>query len=227
MKKYVLCLIAFLSSGWLYANHWTPESSQFEDNMNLTGVIVINGVEQMSAHYEVGAFCGDECRGSVLPTYFSPTQRYLVQLTVFGVSGDSITFKIFDHDQGLELDLQSPETVIFNSDGYGTLANPYVLEFTINQPDPGPTPLPSEVVITLYPGWNWISYLLTTEIPLAEALINLTPSQGDLIKDIAKNCYYNASSSQWEGSLNTMIPGRGYMYLNKSTETKTFTYPSY
>lgn len=227
MKRGIIFLFVLLSNGWLYANHWIPEDAQFEDNMTLTGVIIINGVEQLSADYELGAFCGDQCRGSVMPMYFPPTQRYIVQLTVFGETGDQLTFKIFDHSQGLELDVESPEAVTFNGDGYGTLANPYLLEFTIHQPDPGSIPLPSEVVITLKPGWNWISYLLTVEKPLAEVFVNLTPSPGDLIKEMTRYSTYRVESSQWEGSLDTMIPGRGYIYLNSSTETKTFTYPSY
>ena len=130
MKKAILLLFICLSNGWLFANHWTPDDSTYEDNMTLTGVIQINGVEQQSTTLEVGVFCGDECRGSGMPIYFFPTQRYIVQLLIFGETGHQLTFKLYDHDLGQELNLVSPEAVTFNSDGYGSLSNPYVLNFT-------------------------------------------------------------------------------------------------
>ena len=132
MKKTVLIMLICLSSGWLFANHWTPDDSTYEDNMPLTGVIQINGVEQQSTTFEVGVFCGDECRGSGMPIYFFPTQRYVVQLLIFGETGHQLTFKLYDHALGQELNLVSPEAVTFISDGYGSLSDPYVLDFTEN-----------------------------------------------------------------------------------------------
>ena len=132
MKRIAILLLICLSNGWLFANHWTPNHSSYEDNMTLTGVIQINGVEQQSTTLEVGVFCGEECRGSGYPTYFLPTQRYVVQLLIFGEPGDQLTFKLFDSDSGQELDLASPDAVTFVANGYGTLFVPYVLNFTGN-----------------------------------------------------------------------------------------------
>jgi len=134
MKKAVLLLLICVSSGWLFANHWTPNDSEYEDNMTLTGVIQIDGVEQQSTALEVGVFCGEECRGSGYPTYFFPAQRYVIQLLVFGESGDSLTFKLFDSDSGQELNLVSPDAVTFNANGYGSLYDPLILNFTGNVP---------------------------------------------------------------------------------------------
>ena len=134
MKRAVILLFIFLSNGWLFANHWTPNDSEYEDNMTLTGVIQIDGVEQQSTALEVGVFCGEECRGSGYPTYFFPAQRYVIQLLVFGESGDSLTFKLFDSDSGQELNLVSPDAVTFNANGYGSLYDPHILNFTGNVP---------------------------------------------------------------------------------------------
>lgn len=135
MKKTLLLLLVCLSNGWLFANHWTPNDSEYEDNMTLTGVIQIDGVEQQSTALEVGVFCGEECRGSGYPTYFFPAQRYIIQLLVFGESGDSLTFKLFDSDSGQELNLVSPDAVTFNANGYGSLYDPHILNFTGNVPE--------------------------------------------------------------------------------------------
>ena len=130
MKKVVLLLLICVSSGWLFANHWTPNDSDYEDNMTLTGIVQINGVEQQSTTLEVGVFCGEECRGASMATYFFPTQRYVVQLLIFGEVGDQLTFKLYDNNSGQELSLASPDPVTFNANGYGSLSEPYVLDFT-------------------------------------------------------------------------------------------------
>lgn len=77
--------------------------------------------------------------------------------------------------------------------------------------------------ITLNPGWNWIGYLLETEMPIETALGNLTPADGDMIKSQNKFSTYKASSGLWEGTLKTMTPGSGYIYLRNAEQT-TFTY---
>lgn len=197
-------------------NYWVVDDSQFEDNMTLTSVIQIDGLEQQSEDLEVGVFCGEQCRGSQKACYFPPRQRYIVQLTVFGENGDQLTFKLYDHAFEQELDLVSPEAVTFRTDGYGNLSSPYVLNFTST------TPEPTGVVITLKPGWNWISYLLETETPIEEALINLTPFEGDMIKSQDGNSTF--INGHWNGTLFNMIPGNGYIYLREGEQT-TFTYP--
>ena len=130
MKKILLLLLVCMSNGWLFANHWTPNDSAYENNMTITGVIQINGVEQYSTTLEVGVFCGEECRGSGYAIYFFPTQRYIIQLLVFGENGNPLTFKLYDSDLGEGINLVSPDPVTFNPNGYGSLSDPYVLNFT-------------------------------------------------------------------------------------------------
>ena len=91
--------------------------------MTLTGSYRLT-VLSSSLTTEVGVFCGEECRGSGYPTYFLPTQRYVIQLLIFGEPGDQLTFKLFDSDSGQELDLASPYPVTFVANGYGTLFAP-------------------------------------------------------------------------------------------------------
>ena len=109
--------------------HWVPSVDQYEDYMMVTGVVQIDGVEQATTTLELAAFCGDECRGAALASYFPPTDRYVYQLAVYGVSGNTFTFKLFDHEQQEELQLVSPEAVSYQENGYGRLADPYVLNF--------------------------------------------------------------------------------------------------
>jgi len=113
-----------------FVNHWTPETSLYEDNMTFTCVLQLDGVEQYTTMLEVGAFCGEECRGSQRATYFAPTDRYIIQMTVFGEVNDMISFRLFDHQQNAELILTPPTPVPFTTNGYGSLFNPYILNFT-------------------------------------------------------------------------------------------------
>jgi hypothetical protein len=110
-------------------NHWEPEISDYEENMSITCILQFDGVEQHSSMYEVGAFCGTECRGSQCATYFSPTDRYIIQMAVFGEVNDVISFRLYDHLQNTESVLTPPASVTFTTDGYGSLFDPYVLNF--------------------------------------------------------------------------------------------------
>ena len=87
-----------------------------------------------------------------------------------------------------------------------------------------PDPERGDVVIALTPGWNWISYLPTTEMTVESAFANLSPNDGDMVKTQDAFCTYNASTGQWSGGLNTFSPGRGLIYL-RNGGTTTFTYP--
>lgn len=134
MKRVIALLVACLSGTLLLANHWTPQSAAYSDNMPLYGVVQINGVEQYSDQLEVGVFCGDECRGSAIASEFFLTHRYLVLPTIYGNNGDQLTFKLYDHCLGEEFALASPAAVTFNEDGYGNPIEPYVLNFIGDDP---------------------------------------------------------------------------------------------
>ena len=111
-------------------NYWIPvPAGEYPESMTIIGVIEINGVEQYSEELEVGVFCGDECRGTAFANEFYITRRYLAQINVFGEENHILTFRLYDHGLQQELDLNSPEAIAFNEDGYGALLNPYVLNF--------------------------------------------------------------------------------------------------
>lgn len=218
MRNAIITLLVLLCNTVFAQNHWIPNTAPYEDYMYMVVVVQIDGVEQNSDIFEVGAFCGDECRGSARAVYFPPTDRYLYQLPVYGNSGDVITFKLYDHEQQQEVIGCEAAEVMYADDGYGALANPYVMNFVME------TPQPSGVLIELEPGWNWISYVLEIEIPLEEALANLVPVEGDIIKSQKGYSRYDETEGLWKGNLTTMKPGKGYIYL-RNGEATTFTYP--
>ena len=79
--------------------------------------------------------------------------------------------------------------------------------------------------ITLNPGWNWIGFPSAQAITLSEALAGITPNEDDVIKGSGSNASYTADYG-WNGSLTSLTPGMGYMYLNGGTSALTLTYPA-
>ena len=135
MKKTALLTVACMMCSMLFANHWVPETGSFQFYMALTSVIQIDGVEQASDQLEVGAFCGDQCRGSRMAEYWSfppvpELSRYVVYLQVFGNEGDQITFKLYDHSTNQELDLISPYPIVWAQTTPYNEINPCILNFT-------------------------------------------------------------------------------------------------
>lgn len=216
MKKLMLSLLVLLCGTAFAQNHWTPNTDPYEDYMAMIVVVQLDGEEQASTTLEIGAFCADECRGSAFAAYFPPTDRYLYQLPVYGNTGDVITFKLYDHGQELELEGLEVAEAVLTEEGYGSLGNPYIMSFTTVIP-------PTGVPIELTPGWNWISYLLENPMPLVEALAGLVPEEGDMIKSQSGNSTF--VNGQWNGTLTTLMPGRGLIYMNNSNQTKVFYYP--
>ena len=126
-----MLLVLLVSYAMSWANHWVPNHNQFSDNMNIIGVLEINGVEQAMDVFEVGVFCGDECRGSEMLTYYSGVDRHMLFMTLYGQSGDVMSFRLYDHGSQRELDLMPPETIQFvSNDILGSIPDPFVISFS-------------------------------------------------------------------------------------------------
>ena len=131
MRRYLSIFLFLLFAGSVRANHWEPDPHQYPFNMNVIGVIEINGIELAAEGFEVGAFCGNECRGSEILTFYEGLDRYLVFMTIYGQSGDAFSFKLYDHSTQRELELTPPETLPFTANAIvGVLHDPYVISFS-------------------------------------------------------------------------------------------------
>ena len=83
-----------------------------------------------------------------------------------------------------------------------------------------------QVTITLTPGWSWIGFPGTDTLDLATAFGSFTPMAGDVIKSkSAVSSYISYESyNMWYGTLNTLEPGKGYMYKSNRTEPVFLTF---
>ena len=88
------------------------------------------------------------------------------------------------------------------------------------------TPLTDEQrVVTLNNGWNCIAYLLDEPMPVREALADYYDKAtiGDVVKSKDAVAVFS-ENGKWEGSLQTMRPGQGYLFLRLAGETTTMRY---
>lgn len=172
MKKLIIFVALMTCFNLVNAQkHWTPITGN-QYNMDVKGKVTIDGVVQNVTTLEVGAFCGDECRASELVAMFPVTQEYLAMLTIRSnvLTGETITFRLYDHALGEELDLECESTVEFVNDAViGTIGNWYEFAFT--------TPVTPPTTNTGSGDWNDPTIWGGTE-PTATA--NVQISTGDI-----------------------------------------------
>ena len=83
---------------------------------------------------------------------------------------------------------------------------------------------PTEYEIPIVYGNNEIGFLPNESMTLDAAFSGLNSVAGDVVK--SKDGSSSYTGTIWRGSLNTLIPGQGYIYQSKATENKTFTFPT-
>ena len=107
-------------------NLFSPRGENFANNMTVMAVVELDGTELHSEEYELAAFAGNECRGSIRLMYVEPINRYIAFLTVFGESEETLRFRLTD---GTETALSDNE-ISFVADGaLGTLSDPFTVRF--------------------------------------------------------------------------------------------------
>lgn len=78
--------------------------------------------------------------------------------------------------------------------------------------------------IVIEPGWNWIGYTPQASTSVANALANMNPQDGDIVK--SQYAFAIFDDYQWEGTLKAMHPGEGYVIKSSASVTRQFHYPN-
>ena len=112
-------------------NYWDPDETMYPNNMSITAVVEIDGEEQRTTDIEIGAFCGDEVRGSNRLKYEDGVlDRYFLYITIYGESQDEIMFRYYDVENSEEYAFPSEEIVVFGVNStVGSIKEPYELQF--------------------------------------------------------------------------------------------------
>ena len=119
-----------------HQSYWGEPSNQLGEEMVVITQVVIDG-ELQGNNIELGAFCGNELRGSAFP---DATDNNIIYIVVKGEDdGDKITYKLYDHNQGKVLDFVKENALTFEADARkgsisginnGLLKEEYRTEFT-------------------------------------------------------------------------------------------------
>lgn len=78
--------------------------------------------------------------------------------------------------------------------------------------------------ITITPMWNWLGANVSSPMMLASALADMSPEEGDVIKNQRKMAIF--TNGGWIGDLAAITPGEGYFYRSNADENKEFVYPT-
>lgn len=113
-----------------YSQHWYPNTHQYENNMTMIGLIQVDGEEINSEAYEIGAFCGNECRGNAFLQYQPLYDKYLVYMTVNGQEGEKIKFRLYNHQLEEQVDRITASVRFVSNAHNGTPDDPYIYFFT-------------------------------------------------------------------------------------------------
>lgn len=230
-RKLIFLISALLICGSIYAqNHYTFNTHDYMLNMGIVAQIKINGVEQTSSDLELGAFKGESIRGSMRIGQYGSAGYYRVVIQIYGdpvETGYEITFKLYNHETGDELDncnityLGEPFMVTWTApNAIGTNKKPVVLDFVTTSVQT------FTKEITGYGTSTSGGYYL-----IAPPIDDVNPAEIDgMIANPAENYdlywFDQTQNLEWinykAGNFN-MVRGMGYLYANKNGVTLNFT----
>ena len=78
------------------------------------------------------------------------------------------------------------------------------------------------VGLTFMPGYNWFGYTGGGDLTIAEALGDFEPTEGDQI--IGQEGTATYSNGEWGGTLTSLVPGKGYVYVSNAARSKTIVF---
>lgn len=105
-------------------NYFSAVNKNTADNFTMTVMGTIDGVRCDDA-FEIGVFCGEECRLSQPFYSTSPVFEYFgyfSMLTVRGEKGETFSFRLYDHRNQVEVEaVECPQQIDFKADAaYGS-----------------------------------------------------------------------------------------------------------
>ena len=197
---------------------WVPAS--FPSNMSIFAEIQINGVPQSGDNWEVGAFCGDECRGDQVGTVPAPTEfGQMLSMVVYGVNGDVINFYLYDIENQSIVGECSTTVTYVEQGNAGVVWEPLILNFITLET--------YNLDIAGYGDGEGGYYLIASPIGEVnpENVTNMLSNSYDL--------YYfdQAEDLEWRnykvGEGFNLEAGKGYLYANSADVRLTFTGHAY
>ena len=213
-----------------YPEHpWVPSTIYTGEGMMVTAQIQIDGQLVDRDSYEVGAFCGDECRADITPlTSFADFDLgYFAFLNVLGIDGDMINFYLWDTQNDCIVEAICNTTITLQNGGeigIDVFNDTFVLNFKTVQT--------FTKDITHYTEGERDKYYLiaspigTVDVTAVDNMITESTydlysfdqsGEGDETYDFLEWRNYDA------GQFTQLEAGKGYLYANSEDVTLTFT----
>ena len=116
-------------------SHFKAVEKNTESNFTMAVMGTIDG-ERCDSAFEIGVFCGEECRLSV-PFYSSDELfnivKFYSKLTVGGVTGEMFSFRMYDHRNNVEVAAEKcPVEITFTADKHYGSFNTGLYELAFN-----------------------------------------------------------------------------------------------
>jgi len=187
---------------------WAYAPANYSFNGQITAAVEINGTRVNSGY--LAAFVGEECRGYVEASYFSPADHYVFDLLCFSnaSSDEYLHFRYYDYMTMTTYELY--DTIQFTPDMItGNAITPEILHFYV------------PYTTTFTTGWNWFSINVIREDMSLAAIMPACVTQGDNIKNQTSTATYYEGYG-WFGSLTELKPKDLYKtYIHTGCDIST------
>ena len=107
--------------------YWTNDTHRHATNMVMLATLDADRFAMSEGNYEIGAFVGDECRGSARLQKVGG--QYIAYLTIGGENAETVRFRLYDVTNGMELGLAEEQLTYVANAVTGTTYEPVVLHF--------------------------------------------------------------------------------------------------
>ena len=198
---------------------WVP--GNYENFMYMETQIQIDGIPVTNTNWEVGAFCGDECRGlgDADNWWESPVDNSdILEIMVGGATGEVISFYLYDVTNQEVYPAICAVTLEWIDDDIGDMFEPFVLNFETSQTF-------TKEIAGYNEGSNDHYYLIAS--PIGE--VNPSAVQNMLSNNYDLYYFDQSAYAEWinhkdvnDGGYN-LVSGKGYLYANSEGVTLIFT----
>jgi hypothetical protein len=150
--------------------YWMSDTHRHATTMTMLATLDASRYTMTEGNYEIGAFVGDECRGSARLQRVG--SQYIAYLSVSGEEGETVRFKLYDVTNNVEQGLAEEQVSYVSNAITGTTHEPVVLHFR------GTTDLneqASQVRVYPNPADDWIT--IESEALQSATLFTLTGQQ--------------------------------------------------
>ena len=104
---------------------WTVNKRKYPNVMGMIAQLWHDDALADSGEWQLGAFCGDECRGVAQTVGDGEPTQTVLMMNVYGTGSEPISFRVMNRETGEVLDAAEQEA--FRADVIGSMQQPYAL----------------------------------------------------------------------------------------------------